>query len=444
MTALGRLYHLGIIQADESLGEALQGALAIIRPALSAMASAYYDQLIAAHPRELAQLMARTSRAELVAGRVRHLETLFGGRLDQTYFQSAEVIVDRVLSTGVSVATVAGASVCALRPAFERIAAECRRDPARAARYCMALARASAMEANIFAESAAARIAERAQAERRSLADQLSRVAHAKVSEMQDSSASLAARADSIAAAAQAVTSRLGLAAGASREVAAHITSVAAATEELSGSILDISRQSGRSADIARTGAREASGAGATIEQLSGAAAKIGDVVRLIGAVAQKTNLLALNATIEAARAGEAGRGFAVVAAEVKSLANQTATAAGDINGQIGRMQGVSQDTVKVIGEISRRIDEIEEATVSIAAAVTQQQQATGEISRIAQTSAEASRQGAAQLEEVLVSTQAGGAQARDMSLKIQALARNAQEIDGAIAEFLVALRGAA
>src|SRR5207244_13619070 len=99
---------------------------------------------------------------------------------------------------------------------------------------------------------------------------------------------------------------------------------------------------------------------------LTSAGEKIGDVLRLIGAVAEQTNLLALNATIEAARAGEAGRGFAVVASEVKQLASQTAKATEEIVTQIAGMQSATQEAVTSIKEISQTIGRISDIATTV------------------------------------------------------------------------------
>jgi hypothetical protein len=62
-------------------------------------------------------------------------------------------------------------------------------------------------------------------------------------------------------------------------------------------------------------------------EQLDQVGHAIEKILRIIGSIAQQTNMLSLNATIEAARAGDAGRGFAVVAQEIRKLANDTRVA---------------------------------------------------------------------------------------------------------------------
>ena len=113
-------------------------------------------------------------------------------------------------------------------------------------------------------------------------------------------------------------------------------------------------------------------------------------MVELINTIAGQTNLLALNATIEAARAGEAGRGFAVVASEVKTLAQQTAKATGEIGEQVAGIQAATQGSVTAIKDILGAIERLSEISSTIAAAVEEQGAATQEISRNVQQGAQA------------------------------------------------------
>ncbi|MGN8547089.1 methyl-accepting chemotaxis protein [Bradyrhizobium sp. 13971] len=174
-----------------------------------------------------------------------------------------------------------------------------------------------------------------------------------------------------------------------SEEASSNMQSVATATEELSASVEEIGRQVQGSNRITEAAVVQAKETDDRIAKLSRAAQQIGDVVKLITAIAEQTNLLALNATIEAARAGEAGRGFAVVASEVKSLASQTAKATDEISAHITAMQGATSESVGAIKEIGTTIDQISAIAASIASAVEQQGAASQEIARSVQTVAQ-------------------------------------------------------
>ncbi len=176
--------------------------------------------------------------------------------------------------------------------------------------------------------------------------------------------------------------------AGAAEEATANVQTVASASEELGASIQEISRQMQLSSVANREAADKTEATSGIMIELETASQSISEVVNLINDIAEQTNLLALNATIEAARAGDAGRGFAVVASEVKSLATQTAKATDQISEQIQAVQGKSNDAAKAMSDIKNSVDSTNELASAVAAAVEEQQAATGEISRNVQDAA--------------------------------------------------------
>src|SRR5215218_3812848 len=147
-------------------------------------------------------------------------------------------------------------------------------------------------------------------------------------------------------------------------------------------------RGANEAAGVAASAVRVAEDTQATIVKLGASSAEIGEVVKVITSIAEQTNLLALNATIEAARAGEAGKGFAVVAGEVKDLAQETATATGDIARRVEMIQADTGSAIEAIGHIGGIIEQINAYQTTIAATVDEQTATSTEMSRSVQEAA--------------------------------------------------------
>ena len=207
-----------------------------------------------------------------------------------------------------------------------------------------------------------------------------------------DSAAAMRSIAASLAQSSTETAESAGGAVRTSNEASGNVSSAAAAAEELTQSIAEISQQLRQAAGLVRIAVADAHTTNKEIGHLAQAAQEIGEVVNLIREIAGQTNLLALNATIEAARAGEAGRGFAVVAAEVKSLAVQTANATERIAAQIAAVQNSTGDTVAAIRRNVDRMQEIDRCTSVVAVSLEEQNAATGEISQNVASAANGTR----------------------------------------------------
>ena len=214
---------------------------------------------------------------------------------------------------------------------------------------------------------------------------------------------------------------------------ATSVTTVAAATEELAASIGEIAAQMVGAEGVVRNAVASVGQSEHSVAELAGSAQRIGEIIKIITDVAGQTNLLALNATIEAARAGEAGKGFAVVAAEVKNLANSTSSATGQIAQHVAEIQGATQHSVTVIGEIGGLVRQLSERLTAVSAAVEEQRAATGEIGRCAADAAQATA-GVSEGAQVLTSNAAkSSAAVQDVLRRAEDLATRASSLRGEV-----------
>jgi len=274
------------------------------------------------------------------------------------------------------------------------------------------------------------------------MADQFESAVGQVVSDIHQEASTLANTARGMATLAHEASSQSAEVASVAEQSASNAEAVSIAAGQLSSSIHEISDRLCDASSIVQKASSESQRTDGLARSLTEATDRIGEVTNLISGIADQTNLLALNATIEAARAGDAGKGFAVVAGEVKTLAQKTAKATDEIAQQIATIQTETRTAVAAMASVSETIGQIEEMTAIIAAAVEEQNAATGDIARHVNEAAEGTKILSAfitRVQSIIADTQSASSEVETVSSQ---LSNRSEDLQGELDVFLTNVRG--
>ncbi|REE92561.1 methyl-accepting chemotaxis protein [Cupriavidus plantarum] len=185
-------------------------------------------------------------------------------------------------------------------------------------------------------------------------------------------------------------------------------------------------------AEAARAGGQTVGRVVTTMADIHKNAQQVVDIIGMIDGIAFQTNILALNAAVEAARAGEHGRGFAVVAGEVRSLAQRSANAAGEIKQLIERTVTDLKSGNEAVQQAGSAIDDMVRRVEGIATLM-------GEISVASREQSQGLTQISGAVAEMDITTQQNAALVEEAAAAAESLHHQAQELRQAVEVFRLA-----
>ena len=377
---------------------------------------------------------------------VAHFQALLGGKLDRHYAESCRQTVQREAEMGLDARIRSTSGSFVVQMSLDVLARKHRLFSAKLAERGRIIAKVISFDVS-NAMTLHRQAADHAAQARRGAIDAAIADFDAAIGEVieaiKEASASLTATGSALRQVADDTLSRMASASSASAETAQRMDVTVTATEELSGSIQEIGQQATNGLDMAQSAVADTERTQNVIGSLNDAAERIGSVVGTISAIAAQTNLLALNATIEAARAGEAGKGFAVVAAEVKTLANQTSRATGDISQQVTAIQEATKRSVEEISSIARTIGKLTTVSTSIASAVQQQSMTTSGIAESIHTAAGHTARASVEINSVDEAVTRGVAAVGEITTWTDRLSARANDLETKVATFFTRVRAA-